>query len=76
MNTNFNLTVTLSPEDIKNAIAAYVRKEFSDGHMVSHTDVTLNVSSVIEGYGLQEHSVCRLTDATVKVNKLGAYQDR
>jgi len=70
------MTVTLTPEDIKNAIAEYVRKEFNDGHMVSHTDVTIDVNTSIEGYGMQEHSVTKLQGATVKVNKLGAYQDR
>lgn len=76
MNTKFDMTVTLSPEDIKNAIAEYVRKEFGEGYSIDHTDVSINVGSSIEGYGMQEHSVTRLNNAEVKVNKLGAYQDR
>ena len=75
MNKHFNMTVELSPEEIKEAIAEYVTRGVGDGLATSKEDVTLDVSMEYEDRP-GGSSYPALKGAKVKVKKMGPYQDR
>ena len=81
MDKDMNVTVTLSPEDIKKAIVRYVKDEFA-GFTANTSDVSIRVEKRLTGYGPNEIEEAFLQDATVKVTKtetrrmVDNYQDR
>lgn len=81
MNKDMNITVTLTPADIKKAIARYVEDEF-DGFIANASDVSIRVEKRLTGYGPNEIEEAFLQDATVKIAKKEKtrapdnYQDR
>ena len=79
MNKQFNMTIDLSPDEIKEAIADYVSRNFSgllieNEVMISEQDVTINVGTNYADRGEVDHPI--LKGASVKVKKMGSYQDR
>jgi hypothetical protein len=75
MNKQFNMTIDLSPAEIKEAITLYINQNFtSDGMSTTENDVTINVETHHEDRGGMSYP--KLTGASVKVKKMGAYQDR
>lgn len=60
-----SLTITLSPDEIKSIILDKLKAE---GYSVSDTNISFDVKTQLEGYGMGEHEVTRFRGATVKVN--------
>jgi acetylornithine deacetylase/succinyl-diaminopimelate desuccinylase-like protein len=74
MNQKFDMTVTLSPEQVKEAIAEYVQKELDSLHVPPH-DIKLNVEMEYEDRPCSTpYPVFKSAEITVK--KAGSYQDR
>ncbi len=65
MEKNFEVTVTLTPDDVKRAVVAYILEEMQGGYSASSNDVQINVQSKIEGYGIGEHEVSSLENIMV-----------
>jgi hypothetical protein len=63
MNLNVSTIVNLSEKDVKSIIKEYLENQ---GYKVCG-DVKINISSRIEGYGMNEHNVTSFTGATVNV---------
>lgn len=75
---SFNMTVDLSPEEIKEAISEFVNQNLGNGEngmYVSATDVSLDVGMEYEDRP-GGSSFPKLKGASVKVKKMGPYQDR
>jgi len=64
MKKDMSLTVTLTPEDIRKAVARYVTEEFAD-FKAKPDDVAIGVGTRLMGYGQEAY----LRDATVKITK-------
>lgn len=63
MDIKKNITITLSEEDVKEVISDYLNR---NGYEVKKDNVTLNVGSRLEGYGMGEHQVHYFQCASVK----------
>ena len=61
-----NITINLSENDVKEAIAEYLKRE---GYNVTFNDVTLSIGSRYEGYGDAEHEVNYFKGAYVNCNE-------
>jgi len=67
MNKNLTVTVSLTPADIKTAIAEFVSRNLEDHPTILRNQVTIDISTTTVGYGIQEHDVTECTGATVKI---------
>ena len=75
MNKQFNMTIDLSPTEVKQAIVLYVQKHIADGMSVTEKDVLLEIGTHYEDRP-GGSSWPTLKGATVKVKAMGPYQDR
>jgi hypothetical protein len=75
MNRSFNMTIELSPEDVKEAIVEYINRNVGEGMSTSVGGVTLDVDMHYEDRPCGS-SYPQFKKATVKVKKMGPYQDR
>ena len=75
MTKQFNMTIDLSPQEIKEAIAFYVNQNLADGMCADEKDVTINVGIEYEDRPCGTDYPA-LKGAAVKVKKMGSYQDR
>ena len=74
MTKQFNMTIELSPQEIKEAIQEYVNSNVAEGMRAELTDVTLTVGINYGDRNEGDHPA--LKGATVKVKKMGSYMDR
>ena len=81
MKKDMNVTVTLTPQEVRRAIARYVTEEFV-GFNAKPDDVEIAVGTRLTGYGPNEIEEPYLRDVTVKITKtetkhiVDNYQDR
>ena len=78
MKKQFNMTVELTPDDIKQACADYVKTLLTEhAFLVEPHTVNFTITTRTEGHGPNEEVVHRLSGATVKVTKPDCpYADR
>jgi len=74
METNFDVTVTvtLSPDDIKKAVVAYVLGELHGKYTGDVDDVGINIQTKTVGFGIGEHDEDYLKNITVIVKPQNA----
>lgn len=70
----FNMTVELTPEQIKEAIAQYVKQEMKSDVGPFKKDVQLVVTTRLEGMGSMERDVPVLDKAIVTIKNPGPRQ--
>ena len=63
MNIKTNITIELSPDDIKEIIICYLKNERYD---FSVDDVVFSIKKRYERYGMAEHCVYYFDEASVK----------
>jgi len=68
MNKQLNITIDLTPDDIKEAITLYLAQQLNnDFPGTKRFDIEFDVSKQLEGYGQAEQEVVRFRGASVKV---------
>lgn len=63
MEAKFNITIKLSPDDVKQIIAEYLAKE---GYSVKPDDIKFGISEKCHGYGMGEHYTTVFSGCSVK----------
>lgn len=69
MNIVKNITIELTPDNLKEIVVAYLKNE---GYEVDKKNVRFNVGRHLEGYGLGEYEVTELTGCSVTAKMDGA----
>jgi len=75
MDKQMKMTVDLTIEEVQQACVEYVRANLKDVMIIHPADVKFNLISELEGFGMGEHEVSRLTGVTVKVAKNITYRE-
>lgn len=75
MNMKFNMTIELTEEDVKEAVAQYISQQLGDVALsVTSNDVNFQIGHQTDMRG--EHYGYKVSSARVKVKKLGPYYER
>ena len=73
MNTSFNMTVELTPEQVKEAIKEYVSRNIGNGMCATKVDLNVELSYEDRPMGSRYP---KFRNATVKVRPMDPYEDR
>ena len=63
------LTVTLTPQEVKQAIAEFIMNNVAEEMVCEVADVSLHVDRAVTGQGMSEFTTYQFTKATAKVGE-------